>query len=653
MKSPSMSNTQMLNHSELQILLAYYRDLRGAERAAVDTHVRTCASCAARLADYQAMDRDLENLRDARPDTRLRTHYEAAIQGRAGASTLPRVPARRLPSLSIIAAGAAVLVLAVAVWVVLRPGQPEPSRGVSGPEAVPAAQSAEVGAFIWQTDGAYGYRILRPADWFMQDLQDLDGSAMRPYYGNLTGEEGNGLSLMVANLHARSYVSSTYFTDLITQFDADPTLERLAEFIEQTASNDQSRLTRIDASSDAIIYLQRYGGPTEEPTSLVGIKVVDGHPLLIHLGGDGKYMDLEEFRADPLWDDFLTMVASLQPIPVDPENVSPPAPTPDVSRTPLPTHEPAVMLTAGPITPTMTVEATRDPETTQVTLDIYSGLPNPEWTLTAGQTQDLRALLDVLPETPCQPMNLNLGFRGFVVELGQRPELSNEYRLRIYAGLVRWGDPWNPEAVATCRTDTDNQVARFLLASGQARMPEGVYALVASEVERPDVPTDWLPYADDVFGFSLMHPPSWELTQQTEQSRLFSLKQTELPGPTFPVFYVTVMPEGFTNEQAEAYNFWNAEEVASALALEVGVSGEIHGAPEYNIYTRLRDVTVDGEPGVVVESGHVWEGTSDTIDRRVLVVRNGTTYMLGTYYSTPEELQAFEQVVGTFKFETD
>jgi hypothetical protein len=310
------------------------------------------------------------------------------------------------------------------------------------------------------------------------------------------------------------------------------------------------------------------------------------------------------------------------------------------------------MPTAAPVTPTLSVEATRDPEMTQVTLDIYSGMPNPEWTLTAGQTQELRALLDVLPETPCQHMNLNLGLRGFVVELGQRPELSNEYRLRVYAGLVRWGDPWNPEAVATCRTDTDNRVARFLLASGQAHMPEGVYALVASEVEGPSaVPADWIPYADDVFGFSLMHPPSWELTQQTEQSRLFNVKQTEPTGPTFPVFYFTVMPEGFTNETAEAYNFWNAEEVAAALALEVGATGEIHGAPGYNTYTRLPDVVVDGVPGVVVESERVWDGEPDTRDRRVLVVRGDTVYMFGTYYKAPTESRVSEQILAVREFE--
>lgn len=163
-------------------------------------------------------------------------------------------------------------------------------------------------------------------------------------------------------------------------------------------------------------------------------------------------------------------------------------------------------------------------------------------------------------------------------------------------------------------------------------------------------PAGWQTYRETRLGFTLAYPPAWEVAQETGQSRLFSLRHTEPTGPSFPPFYVTVLPEGFTNEGAEAYNFWSRAEIAAALALEVGETGAIHGPPDYDRYTRLPDTTVDGVAGVVVEAARVWEGAPGTRDRRVLLRRGSTLFMLGAYYETPEELHTFEQALATFAF---
>ncbi|MBE2236003.1 MAG: hypothetical protein IAE85_21105 [Anaerolinea sp.] len=59
---------------------------------------------------------------------------------------------------------------------------------------------------------------------------------------------------------------------------------------------------------------------------------------------------------------------------------------------------------------------------------------------------------------------------------------------------------------------------------------------------------------------------------------------------------------------------------------------------------------MDGVTGVAVEAARVWEGAPGTRDRRVLLRRGSTLFMLGAYYETPEELHTFEQALATFRF---
>jgi anti-sigma factor RsiW len=85
-----------MKHADIQLLLADYRDLRGAERREVEAHVAGCPACAARLAEYQAMDADLQGLRDPWPAPALRNGYRAAVKaGGAQADASRRATAPR------------------------------------------------------------------------------------------------------------------------------------------------------------------------------------------------------------------------------------------------------------------------------------------------------------------------------------------------------------------------------------------------------------------------------------------------------------------------------------------------------------------------------------------------------------------------------
>lgn len=137
-----------MNHAELELLLADYRGLRGAERDEVDAHVASCASCAARLAAYRAMDVALQGLRDPRPDPRLRTDYFAAVRGGGYApSRRPEAPRRGTPWRYGFAAAAATLVIALALWIAWYPEETavkEPPLPAAAPSAVTASTITEL-----------------------------------------------------------------------------------------------------------------------------------------------------------------------------------------------------------------------------------------------------------------------------------------------------------------------------------------------------------------------------------------------------------------------------------------------------------------------------------------------------------------------------
>jgi hypothetical protein len=158
-------------------------------------------------------------------------------------------------------------------------------------------------------------------------------------------------------------------------------------------------------------------------------------------------------------------------------------------------------------------------------------------------------------------------------------------------------------------------------------------------------------YSDPAWGYSFNVPAGWEACTVTENSRVYCRAQTEPSGPSFPVFYVTVMPAGFTNDQAEAYNYLPEADVRALVGLAPGESHVLEGNdPEYATFARLPDTAVAGQAGATIENSRVWEGGPDTVDRRVLVTRGDRTYMIGAYYETPEELAAFEAALATLAF---
>jgi hypothetical protein len=96
----------------------------------------------------------------------------------------------------------------------------------------------------------------------------------------------------------------------------------------------------------------------------------------------------------------------------------------------------------------------------EVMLDIFSGRPNPRWTLSDQQVNDLQARLRALPEsTPVMPPGL--GYRGFIVtNPANDPRLPG--RIGAFASVIT-----STNAQATSYYRDANNIEEWLI--GQAR----------------------------------------------------------------------------------------------------------------------------------------------------------------------------------------
>lgn len=549
-----------MTHSEIRESLAVYRDLFGAERQEVDHHLATCAECAATLEAYQQMDRGLSELRDARPDERLRERsYAGQGAGRGGRATRPvflRLGLAPLAGMLLVV----VLVAALAVW--------------QGTLVLPVSTASQP---------AGGGDPLTRSEWV---LLTLNGQAPLPGTHVSLAFAAGKLSGFAGCNHYRAGYSArdgalqfgTFVSNLAGCTTPPGVLDQERAYLDALQASTQyqvveDRLELTDASSgQKLVYARQPARTPQDPAALAGVwwrlismnaaSPAPGAPIMLMFAGgalqgsagcrdyagtytatseginftfiemlgklcpdeslrsqEGVYTDrlgastryevnstrleLSSDRGDNLV--FEAIPAGAWPVATPLAQVATPA---------------AISIPASPTMPA----GLRDWETTQVQLDIFSGLPNPAWQLTAEGTQELRTLVEALPEAPCRQQDLGrLGYRGFVVLLAQRPELSNEYRLRIYGGQIRYGDPWALNTPGLCYADIGRQVERHLLNTGRQHLAENVYAVVVAELEQGDpvaTPAGARPVGGDPFtlqeGLAFMPPSGWHFISRDE-----------------------------------------------------------------------------------------------------------------------------------------
>lgn len=184
-------------------------------------------------------------------------------------------------------------------------------------DIIPTPASSLVKSFLWQTDGLYGYRMLRPADWEPIDMQDRRG-----YHPPGPAGQPDQVLLMAFNLQviAKATESPTSMIAQWALFKRDHSLAGWTGGIEQMWTSNGTEFTLVRTLPQAKIYLHK---PRPDLIWVEAYAVDNDQPLTIGLEAHGAYADEARLQKEGLLDDFATMVGSISAIQPDPKNIDP------------------------------------------------------------------------------------------------------------------------------------------------------------------------------------------------------------------------------------------------------------------------------------------------------------------------------------------
>ena len=111
------------------------------------------------------------------------------------------------------------------------------------------------------------------------------------------------------------------------------------------------------------------------------------------------------------------------------------------------------------------------PEKTVVELDVFSGRPNPTWTLPDAEATAFRERVDGLAGTASGQVANNLGYRGFVVRTGDEV-------VTVQRGLVQKARGGTTAYAA----DPNRDLERWLLESGKPSLEPDLVTTVEHEL---------------------------------------------------------------------------------------------------------------------------------------------------------------------------
>jgi hypothetical protein len=224
----------------------------------------------------------------------------------------------RIPGTLAFAAGLlGIIAVVTAAAMIIAFHRTDESASNSG---APAVASKIVGSLVWQTDGKYGYAMLRPANWSASDL-----STGRGYVAPGTANGQLPMSLTAVNYLVLHPSANETIVER-TLFEQNPSLNGWAGAMERVWRSIGGEVTLLRALPEARIYAVTM--PDASELSLVAL-VVDGtQPIAVTLHASGSDADLTQLQQTGVFMDFVTIVESARQVPYDPQNVAPELPSP-------------------------------------------------------------------------------------------------------------------------------------------------------------------------------------------------------------------------------------------------------------------------------------------------------------------------------------
>jgi hypothetical protein len=111
----------------------------------------------------------------------------------------------------------------------------------------------------------------------------------------------------------------------------------------------------------------------------------------------------------------------------------------------------------------------------EVELDIFSGMPNPSWTLTDAEGDELARQLSALQRTEAGELSGHLGYRGFILRVSGGASMQT---IHVQRGLVRFS---SGTATSYAR-DEERALERRLVATGKPHLSEELFSMLDRNV---------------------------------------------------------------------------------------------------------------------------------------------------------------------------
>jgi hypothetical protein len=112
----------------------------------------------------------------------------------------------------------------------------------------------------------------------------------------------------------------------------------------------------------------------------------------------------------------------------------------------------------------------------EVELDIFSGRPNPAWSLSEAERSRLEEILSGLPGGEDRELPEPLGYRGFAATLTHTD--ARVTRIRVYKGVVRV----EARGEMTALADPGRTLERWLATTG-SRLDPGIREMILNELQ--------------------------------------------------------------------------------------------------------------------------------------------------------------------------